>query len=110
MSSRVIIEMPICPNRTIIETENCDDGSVKIRIESTCSHVIEYGEALKDVDLTDMTSLSDSKIMKLAEQSHITPTCMVPVGVYNACWLEAGMISKTAAKASPVSSLTFDVE
>lgn len=110
MSSKVVVDMPICPNHTVIETELNDDGSVRVHIKSTCSHVRDYAKSLTEVGLMDMTSITDSKIMKLAETSHITPTCLVPVSVYNACWLESGMISKTAAKNSPTSTMTFDME
>lgn len=110
MTSKVVVEMPICPNRTVIETENGDEGCVKIHIKSTCSHVRDYAKVLTEADLMDLTNLTDSKIMKLAETSHITPTCLVPVAVYNACWVECGMISKNAAKRAPTSTISFEVE
>ena len=47
--------------------------------------------------MSDLMDLEGSQIMKMASESGLTPTCLVPVAVYNACWMEHGMISKNLA-------------
>ena len=38
-----------------------------------------------------------SRILTEAEGGVLTPTCLVPIAVFNVCWVEAGMISKRLA-------------
>jgi len=35
--------------------------------------------------------------MDLASEVGLTATCLIPVAIYNACWIEKGMISRRLA-------------
>jgi hypothetical protein len=45
--------------------------------------------------------------MRMATESGLTPTCLVPVAVYNACWMEQGLISKNLAMQRPSICIEF---
>ncbi len=90
--------MPLCSHKTMIEAEDRGDGTVTVRIRSSCEHAQHYAELLDSVTMDDLCEIRGSKILDLASEARITPTCLIPAGVYNACWLETGMISKNLVK------------
>ena len=97
MTSKVRVDMSLCHFKTIIETEAQSDGTVSVKIRSECRDVREYAKALKSVNADDYTFIKGSKILDLAADSRLTPTCLVPTAVFNAIWLEVGMISRSLA-------------
>jgi hypothetical protein len=96
ITSRVRVDAPICDHETIVEAERSGDETM-VRIISGCKSVQGYADRLKKVSMSDLMDLEGSKIMKLASESGLTPTCLVPVAVYNVCWMEHGLISKRLA-------------
>jgi hypothetical protein len=92
----VRVDAPICDHETIIEAERSGEETL-VRINSDCKTVQGYAERLKMVSTSDLMDLEGSKIIKMASESGLTPTCLVPVAVYNACWMEQGLISKRLA-------------
>lgn len=107
MVSRVKVVTPICSHETWVIAEMDGEDRIKVRIETDCSNVETYAERLCSVSMDDINELRDSRIMTEAEGGVLTPTCLVPVAVFNACWLEAGMISKSLAKKEGSVSIHF---
>jgi hypothetical protein len=97
MTSKVRVDMTICDHKTLIEAEAQEDGTVKVRIRSTCRDVRDFAKGLGPLGPEDYTSLQNSKIMDLAAHSRLTPTCLIPTAIYNVVWEEVGMISKRHA-------------
>jgi hypothetical protein len=97
MTSKVRVDMSICDHKTLIDADAQPDGTVKIRIRSTCKDIRDYGRHLGSVGPDDYIQIEGSKIMELATQCHLTPTCLVPAAVFNVVWMEVGMISKRHA-------------
>lgn len=97
MASRVKVVTPICSHETWITAEMDGEDRLKVRIESDCSNVMNYAERLGVVTMDDINEQRGSRILTAAEEGILTPTCLVPIGVMNACWVEAGMISKRLA-------------
>ena len=97
MTSKVRVDMTICSHKTIIEAIAQEDGMVKVRIKSTCRDVRDFAKMLPLLGPEDYTSLQDSKVMDLAAHSRLTPTCLIPTAIFNAVWMEVGMISKSLA-------------
>jgi hypothetical protein len=103
MVSRVKVVTPICSHETWVTAEMDGEDRIKVRIESDCSNVMNYGDRLQIVTMDDINEQRDSRILTEAQDGILTPTCLVPIAVFNACWVEAGMISKRLAmKESPV--------
>lgn len=90
--------MSLCSHETFVEAEDNGDGTVSIRIESDCEDVAHYAKLLTSASLADITEIKGSRILDLASEASLTPTCLVPAGVFNACWLATGMISKNLAR------------
>jgi hypothetical protein len=97
MTSRVRVDMTICDHKTLIDADAQEDGTVKVRIRSTCRDVRDFAKGLGPIGPEDYTSLQSSKIMELAAHSRLTPTCLVPTAIFNVVWMEVGMISKRHA-------------
>ena len=109
MASRVKLVTPICSHETWVTAEMDGEDRLKVRIESDCSNVLNYAERLGVITLEDINEQRGSKIMTAGEDGILTPTCLVPIAVMNACWVEAGMISKRLAiKEGPISIHFFD--
>jgi len=68
-----------------------------VEIRTNCKSVQVFAERLSSVSMDDIMELKGSKIMDLASEVGLTATCLVPTAVFNACWLEQGMISKNLA-------------
>jgi len=101
--------MPLCSHETTVEVEDGGDGRLKVRIESTCEEVVRYAGMLQEVCIEDYSEIRGSNIIEKAADACLTPTCLVPLGVYNACWLETGMISRNLVKKMDTISIRFDV-
>lgn len=99
--------MDLCAHRTVIEVRDNGDGVLSIRIDSSCAHVVDYARLLTAVTMEDICILKGSKIIDLASNARLTPTCLVPSGVFNACWLETGMISRNLVKSRPKICINF---
>ena len=98
MVSKVKVNAPICDHETeIIARASGNDTLVEIR--SNCKSVQTYAERLNSVSMDDIMDLKGSKIIDLASEVGLTSTCLIPTAVYNACWIEQGMISKRLALA-----------
>jgi hypothetical protein len=96
ITSRVRVDAPICDHETIVVAEKSGEETL-VRITSDCKTVQGFAERMKSVSMSDLMDLEGSKIIKNASASGLTPTCLVPVAVYNACWMEHGLISKRLA-------------
>ncbi len=98
MVSRVRVDMTICAHKALIEADLQEDGTIKVKIRSTCREVRRFGKLIQPLHREEYLSLRDSGLMPLAHESNLTPTCLVPAGVFNAVWMEAGLISKRYAQ------------
>ncbi len=108
MTSKVRVDMSICAHKTLIDADLQEDGTVKVKIRSTCRDVRDYGKRLGVLTPDEYIQAEDSKIMKLACQCHLTPTCLVPAAVYNVVWIEVGHISKRHALANKCIGIHFE--
>jgi len=103
----VLVNMPICEKAHKVTVTMREDGDMDVHIISDCIKVQEYGRDLEKLNVMDLGSITMSRIMDPRLVEHLTPTCMAPVAVFNAAWLEAGMISRSLAKQVDASTLEF---
>ncbi len=90
------VDAPICDHQTIVTAERSGDETL-VTITSDCKSVHGFADRLRMVSMSDLMDLEGSMIMRMATETGLTPTCLVPVAVYNACWMEQGLISKNLA-------------
>ena len=100
--------MPLCSHETSIEVEDQGDGNLQVKIETTCEDVARYAELIGELGIKDYSEFKDSKILEKAAEACLTPTCLVPSGVFNACWLETGMISRNLVKKLDTLCIRFE--
>jgi hypothetical protein len=108
LTSKVRVDMPLCSQETSIEVEDLGDGVLQVRIETTCEDIARYAELIKELRTQDYAEFRDSKIIEKAAEACLTPTCLVPSGVFNACWLETGMISRNLVKKLDTICIRFE--
>jgi hypothetical protein len=60
------------------------------------------------MEMKDLMGGPETILAKKTAEMPLTPTCLVPVAVMNACWLENGMISKNLAREMGKMEIIFD--
>ncbi len=96
MTTRVSADASICGYKNSI-TVTRTGKSIKIEMAGDCSHIKRYADNLREIELKDLYSMEGSAIIKKATSSGISPSCIVPAAIMNACWVECGMISRNLA-------------
>ena len=96
MTTKVTVEMPLCGYRTKIRAERDGDG-VRLKIFSGCNKIQYVARELETLSAVELADPSQSRLFKLLLESRFTPTCLVPVGIMNAAWVEVGNTSRYLA-------------
>lgn len=91
------VNMGVCEYTHMVKVTLREDGLLDVNIESECDKVREYGEQLGTLTMADLGSITLSKIMDPMIVEHLTPTCLAPVAVFNAAWMETGLMSRSLA-------------
>lgn len=91
----VEVNMNTCNKKHKITVTMRDDGDLDVEIESNCKNVQEYAKRLTRITLDDATDFCSSKIVDKDIRTPLSVPCLVPIGVFDAAWLELGMLSKT---------------
>ncbi|WP_292381701.1 DUF6951 family protein [Methanosarcina sp. UBA289] len=96
----------ICGHTTkIIATK--EGKTTHIHIKTTCEKLSKWGTHF-DVEMKDLMGGPESVLDQKMTEAPLTPTCLVPAAVMNACWLENGMISKNLARGMGKMEIIFD--
>ncbi len=94
MPSVIETNMSICDKRIKVTAEMLEDGNIGIRVESDCDALRHFSENLKTVSIDDVTNFETSKINKESVRGNMSMICVAPIMVYQAAWMELGMMSK----------------
>lgn len=98
MTHTIKVNQRTCGKTTLVSATLLDDGdTLSIRIESDCAHVKEYAEKLTTVSVMDVVQFEGSRVEDPKIRAGLSVPCMVPNAVFNASWLELGMLSPTLA-------------
>jgi hypothetical protein len=60
------------------------------------------------MDMKDLMGGPETILSQKMAEVPLTPTCLVPAAVMNACWLENDMISKNLARKMGKMEIIFD--
>ncbi len=92
--------MKTCSKTTRVTAELQPDGdTIKIRIASDCPHVKEYAQLLGDtIHTADAVEWRGSRIVDPDIRQPLSITCLLPNAIFNAAWIELGMLSKHLAQ------------
>lgn len=94
----VIVKARFCDKVHRISVKMRDDGDMDLVVESDCEHVVQYGENIGPIiTMSDIVEREGSAIFDQKNQEPLTMTCLAPIAVLDAAWLEMGMMSKNRA-------------
>jgi hypothetical protein len=98
MTSRVKVDMKVCGKEHLIEVEMTPELEFEVRAETDCVNVREFIDKLGRLSLTDISDKKSSKVWEVFKNVSMSANCLVPAGVMDAAWMEAGMLSKNLAQ------------
>ena len=98
MTSEIDVDMPICDRKIKVSVTARDDGDMDVEIVSDCPALAHYAENLKVITLDDITNFETSMINRESVRGNMSMICTAPIAVYQAAWLECGMLSSNIYK------------
>ena len=100
MASTVVVRMRTCSRNTKVTAEMQDDGdTIRITIASDCKNVMNYADLLGgEVHVSDVVEWKGSRVVDPDTRQPLSIPCLVPNAVFDAAWMEIGMLSKNLAQ------------
>ncbi len=94
MPSTIEVDMSICSKKIKVTATAREDGDFDIDICSDCHFVDHYAQSLKKVSMDDITNFEKSTINREDVRGNMSMICLAPIAVYQAAWMECGMLSR----------------
>jgi len=111
MTSVTKAVMNACDRKATVTVTLRDDGDLAVDIRSDCDIVMGYAERLGSIITPmDVYGFQNSKINDDRVRGQLTATCLVPNAIYNAAFLELGMMTKSLAKKTKQNIVVIDTE
>lgn len=107
MTSEVKVHMNVCDQVTEISVDDNEDGTYSVSFDSDCKNVKEFFQGHESLDITDLSDKKSSRVFDRMKESKMSATCLVPIGLLNAGWMEAGLLSKNLAKECGENKIEF---
>ena len=107
MTNTVVAHMRTCHKTNKLTVWTKDDGSLGVKIVSDCPHVRDYAEKLTEITMDDVVSFAGSKVVDPDIRASLSVPCLTPIAVFEAAWLELGMLSKTLVNNVKENTVTF---
>ena len=108
MTSKVTVKMNTCNKIHRISVSMRDDGNLDVKIVSDCPNVQEYAKRLTEITMDDVTNFSESKVVDPVCRETLSVPCLVPIGVFDAAWMELGLLSKSLGKKAHSNEVILD--
>ena len=111
MTSVTKAVMNACDRTATITVALREDGDLDVDIQSDCDVVMGYAERLGGrISQMDVYGFQNSKINSDVIRGQLTATCLVPNAIYNAAFMELGMMTRSLAKKAKQNTVIIDVE
>lgn len=110
MASTVTVHMNTCSKTSKVTASIRDDGTIGVKIVSDCKNVQDYADKLTSVTMDDIVVFNGSKVVDPEVRASLSVPCLVPNAVFDAAWMEAGMLSKSLARRARENNVTFEKE
>lgn len=107
MSSTIDVNMTICDKKVKVTATSREDGTIDIDIESDCHFLDAYARNLKNISMDDIMCFERSRINNEEVRGNMSMICAAPIAVYQAAWMECGMLSKKNYRKS--GAVTMDI-
>ncbi len=103
--------MTACDRKATVTVSLRDDGDLDVKIESDCDVVMGYAERLGGrISEMDVYNFQNSKINSDDIRGQLTATCLVPNAIYNAAFMELGLMTKSLAKKAKQNTVVLDTD
>ena len=111
MTTTTVAEMRTCERTAKVTVSLRDDGDLDVIIDSDCDVVMGYAERLGGkITQMDVYGFQQSKINSDEIRGNLTATCLVPNAIYNAAFMELGMLTKSLVKKVKQNNVILDTE
>lgn len=110
MTSVCKVSMNTCSKNHTIRVSLRDDGDLDVEIDTDCPHVKEYAEKLLRITMDDASSFAGSRIVDPDIRASLSAPCLVPNAVFDAAWMELGMLSKNLCRKVHSNELILDCD
>ena len=107
MVNTVVAHMDTCHKTNKVTVWMKDDGNLGVKIVSDCKHVPDYASKLTEISMNDVVSFAGSKVVDPDIRASLSVPCLTPIAVFEAAWLELGMLSKNLVKEVGSNSVSF---
>ena len=107
MTNTVVAHMNTCYKTNKVTVWMKDDGNLGVKIVSDCPHVREYANKLTEITVNDVVDWSSSKVVDPEIRATLSLPCLTPIAVFEAAWLELGMLSKNLVNNVKENTVTF---
>jgi len=111
MTSTVKVLMNACDRTATVTVSLRDDGDLDVDIRSDCDVVMDYAQRLGGrISEMDVYNFQKSKINADDIRVQLTATCLVPNAIYNAAFMELGMMTRSLARKAKQNTVILDTE
>ena len=107
MTNTCVAHMNTCGKTNKVTVWMKDDGNLGVKIVTDCPHVKDYASKLTEITVNDVVSFAGSKVVDPDIRASLSVPCMTPIAVFNAAWLELGMLSKSLVTNVQQNSVSF---
>ena len=107
VTNTVVAHMKTCHKTNKVTVWMKDDGNLGVKIVSDCPHGRDYAAKLTEITMDDVVSFAGSKVVDPEIRATLSVPCLTPIAVFEAAWLELGMLSKNLANGVGENSVTF---
>lgn len=110
MSTSVRVKSNICAKTTKITVSMTPEGEFEVQVKSDCDNIKNYAKGLEKLSMEDLIDKPNSKVIRRYCDISMSTNCLVPSGLLTAAWIEAGLISRSRAKAVGQSVVEYIVD
>lgn len=107
MVNTCVAHMKTCHKTNKVTVWMKDDGNLGVKIVSDCKHVQDYASKLTEISVEDVVSFAGSKVVDPEIRASLSVPCFTPIAVFEAAWLELGMLSKNLVNDVKENSVSF---
>ncbi|MBO7352095.1 MAG: hypothetical protein J6U12_04195 [Candidatus Methanomethylophilaceae archaeon] len=106
--AKVVVNMNTCSKTHVVEVKLNDAGNLDVIITSNCPHVKEYAKKLTEITMDDVTTFAGSKVVDPDVRATLSLPCLVPNAVFDAAWLEIGLLSPNLCNLAHNNEIVLD--
>ncbi len=103
----VDVDMLSCDRKARVTVRMRNDGDLDVSVDTDCDIVRGYAERLKTISAEDVYGFEHSRINRDDIRGQLTPTCLVPIAIYDAAFLELGMMTESLARKKGRNSVEY---